>query len=90
MTTQKGEGEGTASRIERRVPIRAERPVTVTDAPGLTLGEDGLSHPLETSPLGELRVTTEKADQIIDALERIQMQLSIITKVNFGPGEGES
>ncbi len=86
--TQKGVGEGTVSRI-RRKPVQNEHPVSIVEASGATLGKDGFPHPLETDLEGNLRVVmTEKFDEILDVLERIQQHLGQINnRNNLAPGE---
>ena len=60
-----------------RVPI-------LVDANGTVLVDAGLP----TNNSGELRVTTEKLDDIIDVLERIQQHLGQINNGNnLNPGE---
>ena len=72
---QKGVGQGTVTRL-RREPRQRVEDVAVTEASGLTLGPDGYPHPLETTGLGELKVTERTVLSVLEdmlaVLERIE------------------
>ena len=72
---QKGVGQGTVTRL-RRNPRERVQDVAVTEASGLTLGADGYPHPLETTALGNLKVSDGIAvgllEEILDELRAIR------------------
>ena len=68
---QKGVGEGTVTRL-RRTPRQRVEDVAITEASGLSLGQDGYPHPLETNPDGTLSVADRA---IVDALNAVLLEL---------------
>lgn len=64
---QQGIGEGTTKR-RRRNPRERVDDVAVTEASGLTLGPDKYPHPLETTGLGELKVTERTLVGVLEEL----------------------
>lgn len=65
--TQQGVGEGTTGR-RRRNPRTKVDDVEIAEATGLSLGEDGFFHPIETDPEGNLKV---RIKGIIELLEEV-------------------
>ena len=72
--TQKGVGQGTVTRLRRNPRERVED-VAIAEASGLTLGSDGYPHPLETTALGELKVTERT---VLSVLEEVLQELQSI------------
>ena len=73
---QKGVGQGTVTRL-RRTPRQTVDDVAIAEASGLTLGPDGYPHPLETTAMGELKVTERTAlsvlEEILAALQSLRL-----------------
>lgn len=76
---QQGVGQGTVKRLRRNPRERVED-VSITEASGLTLGSDGYPHPLETTALGELKVSdrsvAELLEEILEELQAIRQDMA--------------
>ena len=74
MWFQLGVGQGTVTRL-RRTPRERVEDVAITEASGLTLGDDGYPHPLETSSKGDLKTTDRLLLAAIDDLRQEVQEL---------------
>ncbi len=80
---QQGAGQGTTTR-KRREPNKRVQPASITEASGLSLGEDGRAHPIETDPEGNLKVRVKDITSLLE--EMVNLQKSIL----FAIAESES
>mgnify|MGYP001577740362 FL=1 len=71
---QNGVGQGTVPRL-RRTPRERVEDVAITEASGLSLGEDGYPHPIETTSRGEVKATDRA---LIAVMEDILQELKEI------------
>jgi len=69
--TQQGVGQGTIGK-GRRGPRKHVTDVSISEASGLTLGSDGLPHPLETEHDGNLKVRVKGVSDLL--VEMINLQ----------------
>lgn len=74
MTQQGGAGEGTVER-QRRDPRMRVQDVAIHEASGLSLGEDGYPHPLETTVRGELKTTSRTERELLEECLLVLKQL---------------
>ena len=79
FSAQQGVGQGTTIR-HRRNPRKEVNDVSVSQADGLSLGEDGRYHPIETTPQGDVKVrvrdVTSLLEEMIDLQRRVLFALT--------------
>ena len=71
---QNGVGQGTVPRL-RRTPRERVEDVAITEASGLSLGDDGYPHPLETTSRGEVKATDRA---LIAVMEDVLAELKLM------------
>ena len=69
--TQQGVGQGTIGK-RRRKPRKEVNDASITEASGLSLGEDGLPHPIETDPEGNLKVRVRDITSLLEEMVNLQ------------------
>ncbi len=68
---QQGVGQGTIGKRRRR-PRKEVNDVSISEASGLSLGEDGLPHPLETDPEGNLKIRVRDITSLLEEMVNLQ------------------
>ncbi len=76
--TQQGVGQGTTIK-RRRNPRKEVNDVSISQADGLSLGDDGNFHPIETDQEGNLKVRVRGISDLLE--EMVNLQKSILLAI---------